>query len=543
MNPHSVNNMIISDLGSEEILLCACDDGDVIGYHTKDLLRRIPLGPSQCVWRWQLSTLRVEANEPAGPVVDPPRCCFHENVGRSAWGLAVHKEARLIAASSNTHQVTVWAPALTSDASVVDINAESDEPEEGLRTRQSVSFVDNSVISQSRFYVKQKLSSGRAKDQQRILAGHESNIPCIAFCNTSQDLGGRYLASTCIDSTTLIWDVDGGYPARFLRPVDPRIDDHLQFQELDEMRAGWGVIFLDIRSFSSNSLEASWAQAEGQRRETYPHHPGVELYDITKSRSHVRNAGTWVPFPPSRRRRPTENEDALAPEVESGFRSEDEQQDPEPIFMMPADFAFESNGSYPCITRNGAVAPEESLPKSPIMLLCPHAIHLFQSPAFLSLAPGVRSTKSAQRSGPVTLLRFPLAQRMSPALEASLAPHDRMNLFTQIPELGVVLVGSPVGRVAVITLHRLRLDPTTTPDGCETEPFYTMRLDHLLPTKEQERANCRPMQQLVGISASPIFGHGGEASRERWRVILLYRDNTVLAYELAMAKDGIISLA
>lgn len=37
---------------------------------------------------------------------------FHENVGISAWGLAIHEKSRLIAVSSNLRQVTVFIPAI-----------------------------------------------------------------------------------------------------------------------------------------------------------------------------------------------------------------------------------------------------------------------------------------------------------------------------------------------------------------------------------------------------------------------------------------------
>jgi vacuolar-type H+-ATPase subunit C/Vma6 len=32
-NPHSVNHMILGNLGNYEVLLMACDDGDVIAYY------------------------------------------------------------------------------------------------------------------------------------------------------------------------------------------------------------------------------------------------------------------------------------------------------------------------------------------------------------------------------------------------------------------------------------------------------------------------------------------------------------------------------
>lgn len=42
-----------------------------------------------------------------------PGSFFHENVGMTAWGLALHEESRLIAVSSNRREVTVFVPAIT----------------------------------------------------------------------------------------------------------------------------------------------------------------------------------------------------------------------------------------------------------------------------------------------------------------------------------------------------------------------------------------------------------------------------------------------
>lgn len=41
---------------------------------------------------------------------------FEENVGNSAWGLAIHGQSRLIAVSSNSHEVQVFAFALSNNS-------------------------------------------------------------------------------------------------------------------------------------------------------------------------------------------------------------------------------------------------------------------------------------------------------------------------------------------------------------------------------------------------------------------------------------------
>lgn len=95
--PHQANHLMVGDFGEEEILLLAYDDGDVIAYYSRHMEEAIPDGRDS-----------------------PPRRCprsirpfFHENVEKSAWGLAIHKKSRLIAVGSNLHAATVFIPALT----------------------------------------------------------------------------------------------------------------------------------------------------------------------------------------------------------------------------------------------------------------------------------------------------------------------------------------------------------------------------------------------------------------------------------------------
>lgn len=90
--PHAANQLIVDHLGLEEVLLLACDDGDIIGYRTSAILDAYEasisssegaLGPSSPSWATNLH--------------DPPRPFFLQNVGKSAWGLAVHATERMIA--------------------------------------------------------------------------------------------------------------------------------------------------------------------------------------------------------------------------------------------------------------------------------------------------------------------------------------------------------------------------------------------------------------------------------------------------------------
>ena len=37
--PHAINHLVIGDLGSQEILVVACDDGDVVAYTVRNITR------------------------------------------------------------------------------------------------------------------------------------------------------------------------------------------------------------------------------------------------------------------------------------------------------------------------------------------------------------------------------------------------------------------------------------------------------------------------------------------------------------------------
>jgi hypothetical protein len=97
-------------LGDNEALAVCYDDGDVVAYYTKEIADRISQildGPGAAVGG--VKNLDVPA------FGTKPRPFLHENIGNSAWGLAIHAQSRLIAASSNHHEITVFVPAITRE--------------------------------------------------------------------------------------------------------------------------------------------------------------------------------------------------------------------------------------------------------------------------------------------------------------------------------------------------------------------------------------------------------------------------------------------
>ena len=123
---------------------------------------------------------------------------FIENVGMSAWGLAIHKEARLIAVSANTHEITVFAFALGPESSP-----------ESVDTGDDISFMEGLGENTDWNTVEGPYDPEQRSSRNLIihLTAHEANIPNIAFCNSDADKIGQWLVSTDIEGQTSVWDI------------------------------------------------------------------------------------------------------------------------------------------------------------------------------------------------------------------------------------------------------------------------------------------------------------------------------------------------
>ena len=196
-NPHAANHIIIGNLGNEEILLVACDDGDVIGFTVRSI----------CLAR----QLNAEGDEKRGCGQE---AFFLENVGLSAWGLAVHEEARLIAVSANTTEITVFAFALGYASS-----SESD-----VERNDDMAYIETLQGNSDWNPVEQPYETEQRSSRNLIihLRKHYENVPNISFCNGDADPDGRLLVSTDIAGNTLIWDIWKQQPVQLLSPGGSR---------------------------------------------------------------------------------------------------------------------------------------------------------------------------------------------------------------------------------------------------------------------------------------------------------------------------------
>lgn len=252
--PHAVNHLIVGDIGDEEIVVVACDDGDVISYYVRSICLAIDEGAKTVFEPDPFENQKLKRYRQSGwanlilPVVDSHRtpgfrvlaAWFHENVGASAWGLATHKALKLLAVSSNTKEVNVYAPSLSPD---------------GNQSFRSTYLTPKRLERYMTWQQGETRNSTALRDRSLgkkiTLRGHMANIPNIAFCDNDLDPEGWYLASTDINGNTFVWDIWGGTPIlETSGNVGPRkllgfLLVALLLMELDAR--GWAVACLDPR--------------------------------------------------------------------------------------------------------------------------------------------------------------------------------------------------------------------------------------------------------------------------------------------------------
>lgn len=192
--------------------------------------------------------------------------------------------------------------------------------------------------------------------------------------------------------------------------------------------------------------------------------------------------------------------------------------------------------------------------RRPFIIVTKEEIYLFQRPIDPKYTDR-RTKKDCFR--PVLSMRNPLYPRgsweRSPILPngGNIFMYHRQCFTTQIPELGVFIIGSPTGRVGIFRLTRTKCD------SADASELFGFRLDHLLPLKKRDGnyvVNDVWRRQLVGVAVGPVQGMldmaadgespvVNEGRARRWRLMMYYHDNTVYSYELGkFEQEGPVGL-
>ncbi len=595
---HTINHLIVGDLGSEEILLVATDSGNVAAYHTKAVRDTIKKKP------YRYST---DARSDFVGL----RAFFSHWVHESAWGLAIHKEARMIAVSANTPhyvtsaddhaKITVFAFALTGHSGVGENKCRS-ELEDSPEQSEWKTWVPNSA---------QIFQSDRGQNYRIVLSGHVHNVPSISFWNSKYDQDGTWLLSTDIGGRMKLWRIWGRQCWKtwdFASPISSA--DHLG----DVVDRGWLVLALDPAAFrSADTLEefSGWPRLVKYHKHTET----AESFDITNCvRTQTPNTSQLHPaFGAMDDEADAEDDDSEMvgsdwgddeiPDTEPGgvsldseesdgdisdddeeavehgeveleesvasARDENEQlterlsaeeadqaldvlstsgdDDQAEMLQSPSEDELDhfddhsppqgqdymedegveqralesqmvSEASRNSVF-NGSLNPELAVhlnhpkkrPRHSSSYKAVHEAHMAAKarrtavpvepiptiPAIHCSAAHIRLLNVPANRTPHFFCGSALRQTLPHLMEANGYVHiDRLNMLQYIPELGIVIIATQLGRCAVCTLTK---KPDTGTLG--------FRVDWILPTKQQEREGLRPSAApLLGIATGPIQG-------------------------------------
>ncbi|SPQ17860.1 6d3c751f-4505-4dd6-ac4f-3af93eb9be9c [Thermothielavioides terrestris] len=568
--PHQVNHIIVGNLGLLEIVLLAYDDGDVIAYYTHAIVRCIRANADD-VRRGGART-----RQPAHP-----KPFFHENVGKSAWGMAIHERSRLIAVGSNLHEVTVFAFALSNPTTVYNFPDADLSPR--TRCGQTALALEKHLRSRTRTW--------------RIvlpLSHVGDNIPNLAFMD---DEAGEADKVVAIDVAGNVWLLDIwklGTPPLLWPMAAPR--DNVTGRAM-----GWGVLVLPGSSFRSAKTVYDSLGV-----------PGGEVIPGTRAEDSSR---VWLDTTCS-----LYYVDGLSPSAKHVFRRGsraeyarkhatnleypgDDFDDLEPATESESEVEGESSGASAAVddaTGDGAASSPAAGGRGDRQWT---ALSAYRGPSGTDLddmaddiqmgrciiplfgeTPALDGTvsqhtaltrRSFQRQGRTNHVEVRAAQfpahtarnlcllrtsqtgiellpldRDAPCISCKrqgVRPWDlhpvysqRVSMLIHVPELNLVAAGSPTGRVALITLTR------TAKKFYMTKLRRGFRVECVLPRKSDKK--LRPNCTLIGIAMSPAphrqakgleLRPGGKRTHPTvYRLILHYKDHSILMYDVAKRGSG-----
>ena len=560
--PHAINYLIVQKLGKDEVIANVRDDGDVEVF----LVRHIVHAIATLVNRHDISK---------DPVADNVKPLFLRNVGISAWGLAIHTEARIIAVSSNRHEVTIFRFGLVDEFDDIQTpRKQAKSTDDGHPSRWDEERREDNVDSRPE----------RKTDVTRQVLNGEANIPHIAFCNTGDDPDGRWLLTTDISGVCRAIDLHNFALVQAFRFGPSFIAPN--GGPYDRMNAGWGIMFLDTRSFMS---QGSIPDALGMEdSEMLPDAKSdTRLWDLSKTLRHLPDNSTAF-----KAAKPKVSHDATPPSATEGSSNvsspqlsgtadnvlavdlssdDDENLDDtgvllEPSMLSPTEASTLDNSQeeenehdvelWSDLDDSEGENTEDFISQSAYYgggRICGNTPHFVRQSNLCEDLPcpvlhtSIRNVyllqPSKQRLSPDQPFMPPMVGMAAPLKQSiqieyrALNMFDRLSMHAYIPALGVVVLASQKGRAIVLSLARVP-QSMEYPEGIDPslgqKTVYTLRAECILPFDSQEKAGQRPFSPLHGIAVGPVQGTENSkiGDKTRWRLMMMYQDYSILSYEL-----------
>lgn len=223
---------------------------------------------------------RAEPDSTIGIEGDEIRPFFQSNVGNSAWGLAIHSEARILATSSNSHEVRVFKFGLLQTD---DLESSQDEDED-------------EQVDDAEDLNKSKVDPHRKTDVTHHVLNGQTNIPYISFCNTGDDPEARWLLTTDIGGVCRVMDLHSLEPVQAFRFGPSLATPHAG--GLDRHNAGWNILFLDQRSFKPENDAATALGVDVEAKDALPKvHRNGDIWDLSNTvRSFDEYSEPFLPY-------------------------------------------------------------------------------------------------------------------------------------------------------------------------------------------------------------------------------------------------------
>ncbi|KAM3086693.1 hypothetical protein ACMFMG_000818 [Clarireedia jacksonii] len=548
LRPHCVNHMLIGKLGEKEILLLASDDGDVTAYYT-DLIAQDLQGA-------------IRSTPKAIPICST-QPFFLENVGSSAWGLAIHQKSRLIAVSSNNREVTVFVHGSRAFSDSCYEN-EYLKPEDlrGTSRYDKCSFPEKHGRMSASGSTHSRTTFPNSFRRVLRPGPLSHNIPSVAFADSRDGLAQSIIA-TDINGNLWLLDIWAKTSTLIVSPAPRGVN-----------QMGWGVMVIPLASFrhSTNFQGALGIKSLASTLETpLSKRLGEVCLDIKLRLGRLEKmAGLFTYQEPddSDEDDTSEDEEDMDPvepvepaEFPAGY--EDEEYN---VVESAGDSISDTN-SDSSISGARRVVRSVSMPDSRSFLetfrFLLHCAHFMEDRTYASISKAFSIHRKMMDQGSYPLgpsefmgscepipingaailhtsqttiqmvSSYPNVPRT--ACENFLVPVShlwylgrqyhlsRMCILTHIPELSLVVVASQNGRVAFLT-------PTRPPLDDSPFPITTFRLEAVLPC-------LRDAAPLLGLAVSPLQQSDvfelDTVKPRRWRLIIHEYDHTVRSCELS----------
>lgn len=151
--------------------------------------------------------------------------------------------------------------------------------------------------------------------------------------------------------------------------------------------------------------------------------------------------------------------------------------------------------------------------------------------------------KPYQKGLPEFGILCPYALTMGLSPGRATRPHfratSRLSMVVHIPELSLLVIGSPIGRVVLVTPTRLETPMEKWPGVLH----HGLRVEWVLPRQSDEEAFRATKRPLHGMAVGPVQEEGitGAGANEktraagprRFRLMLHYRNHDILSYEIS----------